>query len=75
MVEEEEPTFDQLFALKPDIIPVIAEDEDEDESGDKKGKKKGKKKRTFVKVEYDPDADVTVSTKLHKRDDGFGWEE
>ncbi|HMN61935.1 MAG TPA: transcription termination factor NusA [Anaerolinea sp.] len=76
VVEEEEPTFDQLFALKPDIIPAIAEDEEEEESSDKKGKKKGKKKRTFVKVEYDPDADVTVATKLHKRGDGeIDWDE
>jgi N utilization substance protein A len=75
VVEEEEPTFDQLFALKPDIIPVAADEEEEEESGDKK-KKKGKKKRTFVKIEYDPEADVTLATKQHKHGDGtFEWEE
>ncbi len=75
-VEEEEPTFDELFALKPDIIPVVTDEEEEDESGDKKGKKKSKKKRSFTKIEYDPDADVTVVRKQHKLGDGtFEWEE
>ena len=56
-VEEEEPTFDQLFALKPDVIPAaLAGDEEEEEDGDKKDKKKGKKKAAarLWKLTYDP---------------------
>ena len=78
-VEEEEPSFDELFTLKPDIVPeAIAVDEEEEEEGaEKKAKKKGKKKggRRFVEIEYDPDADVTLARKVHKRgDEGWDWD-
>jgi N utilization substance protein A len=78
VVEEEEPTFDELFALKPDVIPAaLSGDEEEGEDGDKKDKKKGKKKAgsKFVEITYDPDADVTVARKKHKRgDEPWDWE-
>ena len=78
VVEEEEPSFDELFALKPDVIPAaLTGDEEEGEEGDKKDKKKGKKKAgsKFVEITYDPDADVTVARKKHKRgDEPWDWE-
>ncbi len=70
----EEPNFDQLFTLRPDIVvEAPAADEEEDEKGGKKkgGKKKGKK---HVEIEYDPDAGRTFAKKKHKRGgDEFEW--
>ncbi len=75
--EEEEPSLDQLFTLKPEILQPAAEtEEEEDESGTGKGKKK-KKKSKHVEVVYDPDRDIVVSRKKHKRGGGewAEWEE
>jgi N utilization substance protein A len=74
-VEEEEVTFDELFALKPELIePVVFEEEEEEETTDTKTGKKGKKKKKkHVEVEYDPERDMTIARKKHKRDGG-GWE-
>ncbi len=75
---DEEPSFDKLFALKPDMIPVVdadEEDESEDSSKTKPGKKK-KKSRKSVEITYDPDRDVMLTKKKHKRGDGvWEWEE
>ncbi|HEY3345147.1 MAG TPA: transcription termination factor NusA [Anaerolineaceae bacterium] len=70
-VEEELPaSLDELFALKPEALEVTAPtEEEEDDSGDKKGKKKGKKKK-HVEVEYDPDRDLVMVHKKHKRGGG-----
>lgn len=78
-VELEEPqTLDKLFEIQPEIFDFeeVSEEEDEflDDSdkkqkGDKK-KKKSKKKK-FVEIEYDPDHDVVIAKKKHKRED---WE-
>lgn len=76
---EEETSFDQLFALKPDMYPASVEigEEDEEEeavstSARKPGKKK-KKQRKSVEIEYDPDRDMTIIKKKHKHGDEF-WE-
>ncbi len=75
---DEEPSFDKLFALKPDMIPVVdtdEEEESEDSSKTKPGKKK-KKSRKSVEITYDPDRDVMLTKKKHKRGDGvWEWEE
>jgi N utilization substance protein A len=69
--ESEETTFDELFTLKPDIIiPTESIEEDEEEDA-KKGKKK--KKSKHVEVVYDPDRDMTLVTKKHKRG-GEDWD-
>ncbi len=71
---EEEPTFDKLFALKPDMVTPAADAEEEDESDDKKKKKK--KSRKSVEITYDPDRDLMLTKKKHKRGDGtWEWEE
>ncbi len=78
--EEEEPSFDELFKLKADIIPDALtgdeeEEEDENSAKGKKGKKKKKGGKRFVELTYDPESDTTVARKKHKRgDDGWEWE-
>jgi N utilization substance protein A len=75
---EEEPSFDKLFALKPDMIPVVDvddEEESEDSAKTKPGKKK-KKSRKSVEITYDPDRDMMLTKKKHKRGDGvWEWDE
>jgi N utilization substance protein A len=64
--EEEEPdTFDQLFALRPEVIGVDLSEEESDEDSD--ARKKHKKKKKFVEMEYDPDRDAMVVKKKRKR--------
>lgn len=75
--EEEETSLDQLFTLKPEILqPTVETEEEEDDSSGGKGKKK-KKKSKHVEVVYDPDRDVVVARKKHKRGGGewSEWEE
>lgn len=73
---EEEPSFDQLFTLRPEIVASTADLDEEEEVPDTaaKGKKKGKKKGTKY-IEYDPDRDMTVVHKKHKRDGLLDWDE
>lgn len=72
---EEEPSFDELFALKPDLVEPVEYDEEEEEEEAKKGKKGKKKKKKHVEVEYDPDRDMTLVRKKHKRSDGdWNWD-
>ncbi len=72
----EEISFDELFnAIRTDVMvhDDEVEDEERDGSDDKKGKKKKKKKN--VEVEYDPDNDMTLVRRKHKRgdDEDWGW--
>ncbi len=76
--EEEEPSFNELFSLKSAeiVAPTEFEEEEEEDFADKKGKKKGKRKKKHVEVEYDPDRDMTLVHKKHKRgEEGWEWEE
>lgn len=73
---EQTPTdtspFDQLFAITPAVFDI--EEEEEGEQGSQRGKKtKKSKKKRFTEVEYDPDRDVVISRKKHKRSDE--WED
>lgn len=73
---EEETSFESIFTLRPDMVDtvVVEETEDEEESTPVAGKtKKSKKKRKSVEVVYDPDRDVVVSKKKHKRG-GVDWD-
>lgn len=76
VLEEEPVSFDELFTLRPEVLDMVAPEEDEDfeEEGDMKKKKKKKKQRKFVEVEYDPDRDMVVVKKKHKRGE-FDWDE
>ncbi|MCC6955994.1 MAG: transcription termination/antitermination protein NusA [Anaerolineales bacterium] len=76
-LEEEPGTLDEIFALRPEILEYSNAEEDleqDDEGTSDAKKKKGKKKKKFVEVEYDPDKDVLLTKKKHKRD-GSEWEE
>jgi N utilization substance protein A len=73
-VDEPETSMDDIFTMKPETMAqfeVPLDDEKTDEKKDKKGKKK---KGTWVEIEYDPDRDLTISKKKHKRGGGE-WEE
>ena len=72
--ETEKPVdFNEIFALRPEILEgQVAADEEEEEDLDKKGKKK-KKKKKFVEVVYDPDRDITLVKRKRKR--GGDWED
>jgi transcription termination/antitermination protein NusA len=76
--EEDISSLDELFTLQPEILDIEYEEEDDDEEdGDKKSdrkRKKKSKKRKFVEMEYDPERDVTLVRKKHKRG-GAEWEE
>jgi hypothetical protein len=76
--EEEEPEkpvdFDEIFALRPEILNIEdTEEEEEEEELDQKGKKKKKKKKKFVEVVYDPDRDITLVKRKRKR--GGDWDD
>ena len=87
---EEKPSgdmsFDELFKIDSEKYEPVdenleeddEEEEDEvDEDGKPTGKKKKKKKKTkkYRELEYDPDRDIVISKKKHKRDenDWGGW--
>jgi N utilization substance protein A len=76
--EEEEPAFDKLFELRPEIIDGAPFEEEEEESDDSstsdKDKKKSKKKKKHTTVEYDPEKDQVIVKKKHKRGDEWDWE-
>ena len=74
-VPEVEPSLEELFTLRPEVLDtagLVEEDEGDDSD---KSKKKGKKKGKRVVVTYDPDRDMTVVQRKHKRGDGWDWEE
>jgi len=76
-LEEELGSLDDIFALRPEILEYTLTDEEteqEEEGAADTKKKKGKKKKKFVEVEYDPDQDVLLMKKKHKRGES-GWEE
>ncbi|MHC1740723.1 MAG: transcription termination factor NusA [Anaerolineaceae bacterium] len=70
-VPEAEPSLEEIFSLRPEVLENVASDEDEE---DGKDDKKKKKKSKHVEVVYDPDRDLTVVTKKHKRGDDGGWD-
>lgn len=72
---EKEPSLEELFTLRPEVLDAsaILDEDDMDDTG--KTKKKGKKNKHVV-VTYDPDRDMTVVRKKHKRGgDDWGWDE
>ncbi|MEW6178668.1 MAG: transcription termination factor NusA [Chloroflexota bacterium] len=76
-VEEEEPSFEQIFDLKLTAIDetVFEDEEESEEVPGRKEKKKGKKKKKHTQIEYDPDRDTIIVRKKHRRgDDGWDWD-
>jgi len=75
---EEPASFDELFALQPDVLEIVEPLEDEGEEVEVDGdlrKKKKKKRKKYIEMEYDPDKDVVVVKKKRKRADSDNWEE
>jgi len=74
-VEDDLPAdLNQIFALKPEVFEVPAATDEDEESPDAAKKSGGKKKKKkSVEVEYDPDRDVLLTHKKHKRGDETGW--
>jgi len=75
--EEDEMSFEDLFKMQSEaIVPERIEEEDdtdEDEYGKGKGKGKKKKKKKRGEIVYDPETDLTIRKKRHKRgDDDWG---
>ncbi len=68
---EPEPSLEELFTLRPEVLDKVNVEEDDEESKDKK---KNKKKGKHVEVTYDPDRDLTIARKKHKRGDEDGWD-
>ncbi len=70
--EEGEISFEDLFSLKTALEQSrgAAEGESTETDADKKAKKKGSK---YVEIEYDPDRDLTITRKKHKRGDDETW--
>jgi N utilization substance protein A len=71
--EGSELPMEQIFDLKPDLMVEPTEGTEESSDDDDKKDKKKKKKGRHVEVVYDPDRDLVISRKKHKR--GAGWDE
>lgn len=71
----EEENFGDMFTISAIDTPVIEEEEEEDLDTPKKKKEKKKRRANKVQIEYDPDKDLTIVHKKHKRgDDESGWD-
>ena len=73
--EEQELSFEEMFKLETQKISnKTFEDDEFEDATDKDGKKK--KKRKYQEIEYDPDLDMTLVKKKHKRgDEEWGWDD
>jgi len=73
---ETDASFEEILALEPDAFDIeLAESEftEEGEEEEDARKKKKEKKKKFVEMEYDPDQDVVIVKRKHKRDEE-DWE-
>jgi transcription termination/antitermination protein NusA len=71
-VEEELPAdLGQIFAMKPEAFEAAPSTEEEESEEDKKNGGK-KKKKKHVEIEYDPERDMVMVHKKHKRGGEWG---
>jgi N utilization substance protein A len=80
--EEELPeSLEEIFSIRPEMLDVESMMDDEEDLEDidtprkRSTKKKKRTQKKYVDVEYDPEADVTLYRKRHKRDEGDDWED
>ena len=75
-MEEETSSLEEMFAFKPEEFGVMpsADEEIEEEDEEEIRDKKKKKKRKYREIEYDPDQDVVIVKRRHKRS-GDDWDE
>jgi len=66
-MEETPASFDEIFALKPEVFETLDLEDEEEEEEEPEGKKKKKKKKKFVQMEYDPERDVVIVKRQRKR--------
>jgi N utilization substance protein A len=78
---QEEMSFDEMFKISTDEfdheeVDSVDDAEEDDDDEESPGKKKKKKTKKFRELEYDPDRDITIAKKKHKRgeDDWGEWE-
>jgi N utilization substance protein A len=73
--EPEAPSFEEMFAFKPEVFEdVDIDEEEEEEEPEGKGKRKKKRRKKYVQMEYDPDRDVVIVKRKRKRG-GEHWED
>ncbi len=70
VTEDELESLEEIFKLKPEMLEISDIDDELDEEERKRKRKK------FVDVEYDPEQDVTIYRKKHKRkaEDWEDWD-
>jgi N utilization substance protein A len=73
---EEDISFEEIFTLKPELLdPMRVQDDVEDESDDSlSAADKKKKKRKNQTIEFDPEANLVIKHKKHKRSGGGEWD-
>lgn len=71
-IPEKEISFDEMF--KAETLKVVQPSDEEEEEGGAGDKDKKKKKSKSRVITYDPDLDMTIMHKKHKKD-GEEWEE
>jgi len=65
---QKELSFEEMFKLETQKVSDQVYDEEESEEDPEKANKK-KKKKKYQEIEYDPDRDMTLIKKKHKRGD------
>jgi len=65
---------EDILSLKPESLDVTESDEEDEMPSEDDEDDKSKKRKKFVEIEYDPDRDVTIYRKKHKKD-SKGWDD
>ncbi len=73
---EEDISFEDIFTLKPELLdPMRVHEDVDDESDDSlSAADKKKKKRKNQTIEFDPEANLVIKHKKHKRSGGGEWD-
>lgn len=78
LVEDHARALDDLFTMQPEEFEIdyLEDEEGEEELDEQKLRKRKKKKkgRRYVEIEYDPEQDLSLVRKKHKRGE-VDWEE
>jgi N utilization substance protein A len=73
---EEDISFEDIFTLKPELLDPMRVHEDVDYESDDSlsAADKKKKKRKNQTIEFDPEANLVIKHKKHKRSGGGEWD-
>ena len=72
--EEIPDSMEEIFKLKPEMLDVPEPSEEDELLEELDDEGKSKKRKKYVEIEYDPDRDVTIYRKKHKKD-SKGWDD